>query len=256
MPRVTVVCGVLLFLATSGCSGSRGGNTPTNDQLSTQAPPSILLFSGSGTSPNDVAALEAILEHDDLRYGAVDSEHLNAMSETQIREYRLLIVPGGNFEQIGNALQASTTTTIRHAVQGGLNYLGICAGAFFAGHSPYNGLDLTDGTRFTFYALEDRGIRRAPVAITAAGSPTIDYYWEDGPQLTGWGDIVAKYSDGTPAVVEGSVGNGWVILAGFHPEAPESWKRGMSFATPTSVSNSYATTLIGAALNRIRLAHY
>jgi hypothetical protein len=30
----------------------------------------------------------------------------------------------------------------------------------------------------------------------------------------------------------------------------------MTFVAPTSVSNAYATTLIGAALNRARLAHY
>jgi hypothetical protein len=56
----------------------------------------------------------------------------------------LLIVPGGSFEDIGNGLTATTTSNIRKAVRGGLNYLGICAGAFFAGNSPYNGLNLTE----------------------------------------------------------------------------------------------------------------
>jgi hypothetical protein len=50
-------------------------------------------------------------------------------------------------------------------VGGGLNYLAICAGAFFAGASPYSGLDLTSGVRFGFYSLEARGIRKAPVEI-------------------------------------------------------------------------------------------
>ena len=110
--------------------------------------------------------------------------------------------------------------------------------------------------RFPFYAAEDRGIRKTAVAISTPGGPTLDHYWEDGPQLAGWGDIVAKYPDGTPAVAEGTFGAGSVILAGIHPEAPESWRLGMTFMTPASASQAYAVTLIDAALNRRRLPHF
>jgi glutamine amidotransferase-like uncharacterized protein len=163
----------------------------------------VLLFNGTGASPDDVAALEKTLSITSLNYSTVNSPQLNGMSETQIREYRLLIVPGGNFERIGNSLTSTTTANLRNAIQNGLNYLGICAGAFFAGDSPYNGLNLTSGSRFGFYSAEAHGIRKAAVAITAAGGQTLDQYWEDGPQLTGWGAVVAKYPDGTPAIVEG-----------------------------------------------------
>lgn len=179
------------------------------------------------------------------------------MSESQLREYRLLIVPGGNFEEMGNGLTASTSTNIRGAVRKGLNYLGICAGAFFAGNSPYNGLNLTSGARFGFYSAEAQGVRKAPpVAITTADGQTLDHYWEDGPQLTGWGVIVGRYPDGTPAVVEGTVGDGWVILTGVHPEAPANWRGAIEFKTPANLDNAYAATLIRAALNREWLAHY
>ncbi|MDQ6943843.1 MAG: hypothetical protein M3169_15185, partial [Candidatus Eremiobacteraeota bacterium] len=79
---------------------------------------------------------------------------------------------------------------------------------------------------------------------------------EDGPQLTGWGEVVGKFSDGTPAIVEGSVGKGWVILSGIHAEAPATWRRGMKFNTPVSADTAYARTLIVAALNRETLSHY
>jgi len=46
------------------------------------------------------------------------------------------------------------------------------------------------------------------------------------------------------------------IRSGIHPEAPESWRRGMTFTTPASVDNAYAATLIDAAVNRRWLAHY
>src|SRR5258706_8534496 len=172
---------VLLATAFTACGvrGDKGSATA-------KAAP-ILLFDGTGTSPNDVAAVETILNSSHLNYSTVNSSQLNEMGESQIRLCRLLIVPGGNFIDIGKSLTSSTTTNIRNAVQNGLNYLGICAGAFFAGNSGYNGLNLTAGVRFSFYAAEGRGIRKAAVAIAGAGAPTLDQYWEDGPQFTGWG---------------------------------------------------------------------
>lgn len=241
---------VLISASSTGCRAGGDGEMPAH----ANAP--ILLFNGTGTSPGDVAALETILRSEHLDYSRANSAQLNGMSESQIREYRLLIVPGGNFERIGNSLTLGTTTNIRNAIQNGVNYLGVCAGAFFAGNSPYNGLNLTSGSRFGFYAAEARGIRKAAFAITAAGGQTLDQYWEDGPQLTGWGTVVAKYPDGTPAIAEGTFGNGWVVLTGVHPEAPASWRYGMEFGTPANVDNAYGAMLIRAALNRELLPHY
>jgi glutamine amidotransferase-like uncharacterized protein len=218
--------------------------------------PPILLFNGAGTSANDVAAVEAILNDNHLDYATVNSSELNRMSVPQLMAYRLMIVPGGNFLAIGDGLTSSTTGNIHSAVQGGLNYLGICAGAFLAGHGPYNSLNLTSGVQFHFYADESRGIRKAAVAIAGIGTPAIEHYWEDGPQLTGWGAVVGKYPDGTPAIVEGTFGTGWVILTGVHPEAPATWRRGMTFKTPASVDHAYAATLIDAALHGTSLPHY
>jgi glutamine amidotransferase-like uncharacterized protein len=230
--------------AACGLRGEKGGIAP------------ILLFDGSGTSPGDVAAVKAVLHGNHLNYSTADSLRLNGMAESQIRGYRLLIVPGGNFVNIGNGLTSSTTANIRNAVENGLNYLGICAGGFFAGNSGYNGLDLTSGVGFHFYAAEARGIRKAAVAIAVAGAPTLDQYWEDGPQFTGWGAVVCKYPEGTPAIVEGQFGSGWVVLTGVHPEAPAGWRRGMDFHSPVGADNAYAGTLIRAALNRTPLQHY
>jgi glutamine amidotransferase-like uncharacterized protein len=210
----------------------------------------VLLFDGQGTSPNDVAALEAVLRRDGLAYATVSSSRLNAMDEAQLLAHRLLIVPGGDFVDIGNGLTPRTAAHVRAAVQHGLSYLGVCAGAFVAGDSPYNGLNLTSGVRFHFYAAEARGVRKAVVPITGADATTLDQYWEDGPQLAGWGAVVATYPDGTPAVAEGAFGRGWVVLTGVHPEAPAGWRRGLTFRTPAEVDNAYAATLVRAALQR------
>ncbi len=236
---------LLISLALTGCTPP----TPGDDRQ-------ILLFNGRGTSPGDVAAVETILKDHHLNYSTVNSPQLNRMNESQLMAWRLMIVPGGNFITIGNHLTSNTTTNIHNAVRGGLNYLGICAGGFLAGHGSYNSLDLTSGTRFGFYSAENRGIRKTAVAITGAGAPMLDHYWEDGPEFTGWGAVVGKYPDGSPAIVEGTSGKGFVILCGVHPEAPSYWRRGMSFRTPADEDKAYAAALIDAALHRTMLSHY
>lgn len=236
---------LLLSLVMAGCTPPGPNNSAA-----------ILLFNGTGTSPNDVTAVAAILKESHLDYSTVNSRRLNGMSESQLRAYRLLIVPGGNYITMGKGLTPATTSNIRNAVQGGLNYLGICAGGLLAGDGSCNNLNLTSGARFDFYAAVNRGIHKTAVAVAGVGTPVLEHYWEDGPQFTGWGAVVGKYPDGTPAIVEGTSGKGWVILSGVHPEAPASWRRGMTFATPASADNAYARTLIDAALNRTSLLHY
>lgn len=218
--------------------------------------PAILLFSGTGTSPNGVKAVEAVLQDRHLHYATADSQQLNDMDESQLRAYQLLILPGGHYINMGNSLTPGATAIVHHAVQGGLNYLGICAGGLLAGDASCNSLNLTAGVRFGFYKVVNQGIHKAAVEITGVEPPALDHYWEDGPEFTGWGAVVGKYPDGTPAIVEGNSGKGWVILSGVHPEAPANWRNGMAFTTPASQAHAYAGTLIDAALHGTRLPHY
>jgi hypothetical protein len=126
-------CGVRGDKGSMPAKGAHSSAATTPAPLTSGGIAPILLFNGTGTSPSDVAAVETILSSNHLNYSTVNSSQLNEMDESQIRGYRLLIVPGGNFVDIGNSLSSSTTANIRNAVQNGLNYLGICAGGFFAG---------------------------------------------------------------------------------------------------------------------------
>jgi len=245
------------MFSVAACERPSSGDAALNRPATSGTAP-ILLFVGTGTSPNDVLALTSLLESNHLAYATATSRQLNEMGESQLRAYQLLIIPGGNFIEMGASLDSTTTTSIHNAVLAGLNYLGVCAGGFLAGnsHGYYHSLDLTSGVRFEFYAISRQGVRKAPVPIATVGAPTQDQYWEDGPQFTGWGTVVAKYPDGTPAVVQGLSGAGWVVLTGVHPEAPEHWRRGMTFRTPASVDNAYAAMLVDAALHRTSLPHY
>ena len=218
--------------------------------------PLILLLAGTGASPNDVRATEAILRGMDLRYAVVDSPGLNGMNDAEFRRFKLMIVPGGNYLTLASSLTPATAAKIHDAVQEGLNYLGICAGGLLVGNASTNSPNLTQGVRVGFYSAVNHGIHKAAVPIACVGTPALEHYWEDGPQFTGWGEVVGKYPDGTPAIAQGASGKGWVLLSGVHPEAPESWRRGMGFTTPARVANAYAATLIDAALNRTQLPHF
>lgn len=244
---VHIVAAVLFVFVVimSGCSSS----APVK-------PAPILLFVGAGTSKNDVTAVETILRNKHFDYVTTNTQQLNALTEAQLSLHKLLIVPGGNFMNMSDSLTHATTANIHNAVQNGLNYLGICAGAFLAGQGAYNSMNLTSGVKFGFYEAENRGIRKAIVRISTVNAQTIEQYWEDGPSLAGWGAVVAKYPDGTPAVVQGQLGKGSVILAGTHPEAPQNWWRGMTSTMPASVANVYAGELVEAALNGVLLPHY
>jgi len=213
----------------------------------------VLLFNGVGTSSTDVAAVEAILNSMGLAFATANTAQLNAMTQAQMNAYRLFIVPGGNSITIGDNLTKTATSRVHNAViSGGLHYLGICAGGFFGGYSIYNGLNLTNGKWFNLYS----SAYKESLNIAFPNGSKLDVYWQQGPQFTGWGSIVARFPDGAPAIVEGKSGIGWTILAGVHPEAPLSWRYGMSFSSSVASNNSYAKTLISAALNGTSLPHF
>ncbi len=238
-----VLFGVSCVLVLAACSGAPASDAP------------ILLYDGDGASDGDVRAIEALLDREHLRYDTVGSAALDAMPEPRLRARRLLIVGGGDFTAMGRSLSDDGAARIRGAVEAGLGYLGICAGAFLAGHfpSPYRGLDLASGAQFHFFAAESRGVRRDAVPISRPGAPPLDQYWEDGPELSAWGAPIGRYPDGTAAIVQGASGRGWVVLSGVHPEAPASWRHDLAFATPTADDEAYAITLIHAALDHREL---
>ena len=264
-----VSAGLLALTISTGCgssnwSASQQQTPPSVADVAARAVtgasiPTVLLFVGTGTSSPDVAAVKTILGNLKLTYATATSSQLNAMNESAMKTYKLFLMPGGNAITISKYLTHTTTTNLHNAiVNDGLHYLGICAGGFFAGSSGiYSYLNLTPpGVWFNYYADEFKGIHKEAVEITGSNGTKLDQYWENGPQLSGWGQVVGKYPDGTPAITEGKSGNGWVILCGVHPEAPQSWRTGMTFTTSVAVDNAYAQTLVTAALNGTSLPHF
>jgi hypothetical protein len=239
-------------------------NTTTNTALSaaslspTPAPTTssvpILLFNGTGTSSSDVTAVENVITNAGYSYNTANSSQLDGMTQAQLAVYKLFVVPGGNSITIGRNLTSKATNNVRNAVaQDGLHYLGFCAGAFFGGYSMYNGVDLTSGVWFSKYA--DSKSKDA-LWISFPAQAHLDIYWQGGPDLSQWGYVVGKYPNGHPAIVEGHWGNGFVLLSGVHPEAPASWRYGMTFGTSVDVDLAYARTLVKAAFTGTMLPHF
>jgi hypothetical protein len=259
---ILIAVAIVVPITFVGCGSSAFSNpaaskAPTASMLAqTPSVPPILLFNGTGTLSADVSAWETILKNLKLSYATANSSEMNSMTETKLKTYKLLIVPGGNSATIGKYLTGTATAKIHNAVQTGLHYLGICAGGFFGGYSIYNGLNLTSGVWFNVYHNGGKGIGLTAVEITDPNNTKRDQLWKDGPEFTGWGYIVGKYPDSTPAVVEGKSGSGWVILCGFHPEAPASWRNKLKFKTSVAVDNAYAGTLVTNALNGTSLPHF
>jgi glutamine amidotransferase-like uncharacterized protein len=261
-PRLQLLVVSLVLPFTLASCGTNAGGSQTSLPSSGPPPPipsaqPVLLFDGIGTSSTDVAAVEAVLGTLSIGYATADSARLNGMTEPQLAGYKLLIVPGGDSTVIGGNLSPGTAANIHGAViDYGLHYLGICAGAFFGGYSIYNGVDLTGGVYFSFYQDEFKGIHTEAVEISLTSGEQLDVYWQDGPQLSGWGQVVAKFPDSTPAIAEGLSGKGFVIFTGVHLEAPANWRGSMQFSTPVSVDLAYAATVMQAAFDGTPLPHF
>jgi glutamine amidotransferase-like uncharacterized protein len=213
----------------------------------------VLLYTGAGASAGDVTDIKSQIRGAGLTYATATAPQVNAMTRTQLASYKLIVWPGGNSITMSRALTYTAAANIRNAVTvDGVSYLGICAGAFMAQRSTlYNSFALAT-TYFNFYS--QGGIFTTPIYFPLR-SPMSVVYW-DGPQLSGFGKVVAKYPNGLPAIAENFVGRGLVILAGVHPEATPYWGvSGYSWSS-TSTANSYTKTLILAAYRKSMLPYY
>jgi glutamine amidotransferase-like uncharacterized protein len=240
---------------TSGTLATPASTVSTLTTTTATAP--VLIFNGLGTSKNDVTAVESVVKAAGFAYNTANSGQLDAMTQSQLQAYKLFIMPGGNALTIGKNLTRNASATLHNAVNQGLNYLGFCAGGFFAGTDAYyNFTNLTGGAWFNVYSNSGRGTGKAAILISFPNGTKLDIYWQDGPNLSGWGSVVGKYPNGNAAITEGYSGKGFVLLCGLHPEAPASWRYGMTFTTPVDVDLAYAQTLVKSAFNRTMLPHY
>lgn len=219
---------------------------PTNEPTIKPYPPietasqKILLFNGQGISTSDWQSFQSILKEMNLETETANSAQLEAMTLEQLKQYSLIIVPGGKASTISSGLSGAARLRVRQAVRDfGVSYLGICAGAWAA-----------VGTQANSNAVAD------VVPVQFADGRSRQLVWYGGPATPEWaGGVVARYSDGKAAISQAYSGKGFVVLSGPHPEAPQGW-RNTAGNDPDGLDYDITKELIVSALNRQPMHHY
>lgn len=179
----------------------------------------------------------------DLRITKVTADDIRA---GKLKDYRVLIVPGGTGGTQGASLGKTGRAAVRSFVEEGGTFVGICAGCYLASTGYDWSLDLLPA-RVIDRANWERGKGTLPLEITAAGKEwfgrnddRVKTLYCNGPVLEPIADateeliVLARYRGelvrpraeaglmlGSPAVVAARFGKGWAIGISPHPEQTE-----------------------------------
>lgn len=218
----------------------------------------VLLFNGTGVSTSDWQNTEKIVKSMGLAYQLVDSAALNAMTLEQISSFGVMIFPGGSGGSIAGGLDTATRLRLREAVRiYGVGYVGFCAGAWVAvgpeadttKNASY-GFAIAKGSVLSLFHPGGATPTAAMVNVTFADGSDRYLVWWGGPATPEWPHgVIARYDTGAPAISETWSGNGLVVIAGTHPEAPQGW-RSTAGNDPDGLDYDIAIGMIRAALEK------
>lgn len=190
----------------------------------------VLIYGGPGTWRAETESLKKILLNHGATYEVVTNSQLDSFKVSDYLKFRAILFVGGDAPTVRNALNTDTHANIRRAVQqGGLGYLGFCAGAWLAvaptpdpGNDVVYGLGVVSGPVLQLNYLAKQGKEHAlDEAIFPDGSHR-KLLWYGGPITPEIPNgVVARYSDGTPAISQIKSGKGFVIISGLHPAATQ-----------------------------------
>jgi glutamine amidotransferase-like uncharacterized protein len=94
----------------------------------------IALYADNGADANCITATRYMFEWMGYSVALIDAGMIN---DNKLDDFRLLCMPGGNMYQYSMDISATGKENIRSFISEGHAYLGICAGANFAGHTVY-----------------------------------------------------------------------------------------------------------------------
>lgn len=235
--------------------------------------PTIALYDGPGAgSAKQGQLFERILPQCQVeRIGPQD------VHDGALRQFDLVLFPGGSGSGQGNALDQSGRMAVRDFVKSGGGYVGVCAGAYLALHNYSWGLQLVPLDSF-----DRKHWRRGTGEVLIEATPTgetilglnseeeIEIYFGQGPLMVPAAEsdlpapaILSYYRTGigkngadpqtmvdTPAIVSGQYGFGRVILFSPHPEKTAGledlimraidWGTDAAVSTPESTKNESA----------------
>jgi len=145
------------------------------------------------------------------------------IKESNFKKYDIIAFPGG----IGDSDSFDTTLrgkmdVIKNQITKGKKYLGICMGAFWAGHHYF---DILDGVKCEQYIKRHNSDVRRPFSTIAPvlwEGKKYNMFFYDGCSLVGDNskfETIATYVNSDPmAIIQNNIG-----LIGCHPESDEYW---------------------------------
>jgi len=145
------------------------------------------------------------------------------IKESNFKKYDIIAFPGG----IGDSDSFDTTIrgkmdVIKNQITKGKKYLGICMGAFWAGHHYF---DILDGVKCEQYIKRHNSDVRRPFSTIAPvlwEGKKYNMFFYDGCSLVGDNskfETIATYVNSDPmAIIQNNIG-----LIGCHPESDEYW---------------------------------
>lgn len=195
--------------ARSGIGSPRNTGPGLSEGLAASGRPNrIVIYSGAGTWGEEVNAAAA-----DARALGIQVDIKSSLSGVDYNQYGAVIVPGGNSLEEFNGIGSSEIARLKQAINGGLNFMGHCAGAFLAGRMGIIS-GMPDYPSTNYYG----GGAQVTVdnTIKWGGGGTRDVLFYGGPDLTGFGKELAEHPSGASTVVSNNYGQGHLILTAGH----------------------------------------
>lgn len=172
-------------------------------------PQRVVIYSGPGTWGEEVNAAKKNAEALGLQVDVRSS-----LSGVDYNQYSALIMPGGNSLTEYNGLGGNEANRLKQAINGGLNYMGHCAGAFLAGRlGIINGMP--DYPSSNYYGGGAQVTVDNTIKWGAGGTRDMLFY--GGPDLTGFGKELAEHPSGASTIISNDYGQGHLILTAGHP---------------------------------------
>ena len=145
----------------------------------------------------------------------------NKLKESYLKKFDMIIFPGGvGDSETFHKYIGSEADIIRNFVGKGKRYLGICMGAYWAGHHYFNIVNNIDIVQYIRRPNADIKRSFGTLAKVTWNNEPMQMYFYDGAAMIGKNfTTIATYKNKDPmAIIQNHIG-----LIGCHPESMKSW---------------------------------
>ena len=143
------------------------------------------------------------------------------LKESYLKKFDMVIFPGGvGDSETFHKYIGSEADIIRNFVSKGKRYLGICMGAYWAGHHYFNIVNNIDIVQYIRRPNTDIKRSFGTLAKITWNNEPLQMYFYDGAAMIGKNfTTIATYKNKDPmAIIQNHIG-----LIGCHPESMKSW---------------------------------